>query len=105
MKKLLTTIFSRNFIIALLLIFQIAFMAFSIWKLRENYFLVAASISFLTIALIVYIINKSENPAYRIAWIIAIDIMPLFAGLAYLFIQTNFSKKLVVKLQNRSLEL
>lgn len=104
MKKLIATIFNRNFIIVLLLLLQIAFMGFTIWKARENYLLVSASITFLNIVLIIYIINKNENPAYRIAWIVAIDIMPLFAGLAYLFIQMQFTKKIAVKLQNRSIE-
>ena len=104
MKRILTKIFSRNFIFIAMLLLQIAFIAFTIWKLREHYFIIHVSIMVLNIVLIVYIINKNENPAYKLAWIIAIDILPLFAGLAYLFIQTQLGKKLFIKLQDRSIE-
>lgn len=104
MKRILTKIFSRNFIFIAMLLLQIAFIAFTIWRLREHYFIIHVSIMILNIVLIVYIINKNENPAYKLAWIIAIDILPLFAGLAYLFIQTQLGKKLFIKLQDRSIE-
>lgn len=104
MKKILSKLFSRNFIIIAIMILQIVFMGFAVWKLRENYFLVASSISLLNIVLIVYIINTNDNPMYRIAWIVVIDILPLFGGLAYLFIQANLGKKMFVKIQNRSIE-
>ena len=63
MKRILTKIFSRNFIFIAMLLLQIAFIAFTIWKLREHYFIIHVSIMILNIVLIVYIINKNENPA------------------------------------------
>ena len=37
MKKILSKLFSRNFIIIAIMILQIVFMGFAVWKLRENY--------------------------------------------------------------------
>ncbi|HML37621.1 MAG TPA: cardiolipin synthase [Bacillota bacterium] len=44
---------------------------------------------FLSVATVIWILNKRENPAYKIAWIIPIMIFPIFGGLFYLFLNGN----------------
>ncbi len=39
--------------------------------------------------MMLYVVNKNENPAYKIGWIILISFVPLFGGLLYLFTGTN----------------
>lgn len=41
----------------------------------------------LALVLVIYIINKRENPAFMIAWIIPILVIPVFGALFYLFIE------------------
>lgn len=86
-----------------LLLVQIFFFCFSIWKLGNRYYLVYAGILILDIVLIVYITNQNDNPSYKLAWIIAIDILPLFGGLAYVFVQTQIGKIIFTKRQNSSI--
>lgn len=43
----------------------------------------------LSVAAVVWILNKRDNPAYKIAWIIPIMLFPIFGGLFYLFLNGN----------------
>ncbi|MDE6005902.1 MAG: cardiolipin synthase, partial [Oscillospiraceae bacterium] len=47
----------------------------------------------LNIILVIYISNTSENPDYKLPWIIAMLVFPLFAGLAYLLVKTDIGHK------------
>ena len=38
----------------------------------------------LSLAMVVYLISKDDNPEYRIIWIVLILLSPLFGGLLYL---------------------
>ena len=38
----------------------------------------------LSLLVVLYIINKDDNPAYKLAWIIPILSFPLFGGILYL---------------------
>ena len=40
----------------------------------------------LSILVVLFIVNKEDNPAYKIAWIIPILLFPIFGGLLYLFL-------------------
>ncbi len=51
------------------------------------YFYVLCTV--LSIAVAVHIILKNNNPAYKIAWLIPIFLMPVFGGLLYLFFGTR----------------
>ncbi|WP_124058315.1 cardiolipin synthase [Vaginisenegalia massiliensis] len=45
--------------------------------------IVFVSFSFL---MILYLINKGENPAYQLSWIILVALLPIFGGLLYLLV-------------------
>ena len=40
----------------------------------------------ISMAVVLWLVNKDENPAYKISWIILILIFPVFGGLLYLLI-------------------
>lgn len=40
--------------------------------------------------LIVYILNRDENPSFKMTWMIIIFVFPVFGGLLYVFVTTNF---------------
>lgn len=58
----------------------------------------------LNIVLIVYIHNQTENPSYKLSWIMLISIIPIFGGITYLYIKGQLTRKLFVRLQERSVE-
>lgn len=60
----------------------------------------------LSILIVLYIIGKDENAAYKIGWIILIMALPLFGGLFYLFFgNKRLSKKLQVSLNKEHKKL
>lgn len=87
LKKFFGKIFSRNFIFILLLLTQIAFFVLSVNTLREKFYFVYFFLIILDIVLVIYINNKADNPSYKLSWIIAISVFPLFGGLTYIFIK------------------
>lgn len=86
---ILRKIFSRNAIFILMLLFQIAFLIFTVMSLGEKFYFVYLFLIVLDIFLVVYIMNKNDNPSYKLSWIIAITVFPLFAGLAYIYIKQS----------------
>lgn len=75
--------------VAVLMIVQLAVIVFAYIQLQEHY--LQAQTLFLTISLIVvlYLINRPINPAYKLAWCITILMIPIFGGLLYLVLSVN----------------
>ena len=45
--------------------------------------------TFVITALLIYIINKNQNPSYQLSWIIPVLVFPVFGALFYLFVETQ----------------
>ncbi|MGN1095641.1 MAG: phospholipase D-like domain-containing protein, partial [Eubacteriales bacterium] len=84
MKKILTKLFSRMSITVLLLIFQISWSIALLVRATQVIPWINGLFSFIGLCTVLYIINRDENPSYKIAWIIPIFIFPLFGVIIYL---------------------
>ncbi len=94
MKKLFQLLTNRAIIIALLILIQIAALAGMIWRFNNYFVYFYAFCSVLGLLLVLYIINGHDNPAYKIAWLIPIMLMPIFGSLLYLlFGKIKINKK------------
>ncbi len=89
LNNLLSFIFGRIFITASLLIVQIVVLILTIWKLGNYFVYVYAFFAVLSLAVVLYIINKNENPAYKLAWVVPIMLFPIFGGLLYIIFGGN----------------
>ncbi len=78
-------IVNRIFITALFLILQIVWFALCIVKLSAFSGWINGALQVLSLAIVLYIICKDDNPSYKIVWIILIMLLPIFGGLLYLF--------------------
>lgn len=86
-KGIFRIIFSRTAILVLLLLLQ-AFMLLFMFKILEKYVvLVYGGTVLLSAVLVIYVVNKEENPAFKLAWIVPILVFPVFGALLYLFVQ------------------
>ncbi|MDI6452522.1 cardiolipin synthase [Peloplasma aerotolerans] len=95
MKRLLRMVLSRTFLILILLLLQIILLFVLINYISQigSWGTIFYAISIL---IIIYLITRNENPAYKMSWIIPILIFPLFGGLFYLIYRNrNFSKKVI----------
>ena len=91
--RLLKTIFGRFIINALLVVGQVALIAYFISLLSERYiyvFLVTRIIAYLVVVLL---INKKQNPNLKIPWIVFILITPIAGTLSYLIFGKQFFPK------------
>lgn len=82
-QKILKLAFSRVVVISLLILLQTAILLYGLIYLQEFQIihLVLNLLSWLTI---LYILSRNDNPAYKIAWMIPILLVPVFGGLFYL---------------------
>ncbi|UNM88791.1 cardiolipin synthase [Vagococcus sp. CY52-2] len=100
MEKLLKVISNRAVIIVLLILLQLGVL-FAIVFRFQNYFVYFYTFYLLISSFVVIkIINSRSNPAYKIAWIIPIMLIPVFGTVIYLvFGRVRFSKKEKTKME------
>lgn len=96
-RKITSIIFSRKFIVAFLLLWQILFLIFSTKALGENYVPVAWAMTFIGLVLVCYIVNRRDNPAYKLAWVIPLLLFPMFTALMYIFFKAQIGVQLFRK--------
>jgi len=101
MKKFLRLLTHRVTFVALFLILQILaiFMVAEFFNEQFTLFYVACDV--FSVLVTVYIINRDENPAFKIAWIIPIMGLPIFGNLLYLmFGRSKLSKHQIRRMEN-----
>ena len=84
MKKLLKFLCSRLVVISLAILVQFCFLLFIVLKLSVYGLYAYVALQLLSLIVVLWIVTKRDNPSYKIAWIIAIMIFPLFGGIFYL---------------------
>lgn len=95
--------FSKLIIVGFLLLIQIAFFINGILYLGGYFAYVQAFCTVISLIVVIYIINSSDNPAYKLAWVVPILLFPIFGGVFYLMIAGNRSSKQFVKKIGKSI--
>jgi len=97
MKQLLRMILSRTFLILLLLLFQIV-LFFLMVNYVAQFKYITTGLYTISVVIVIYLITREENPAYKLSWIIPILVFPLFGGIFYLlYRRRNISKKVLAR--------
>ncbi len=100
MKAYSKILFNRVLIIGVALLFQILFFVGLIWVFKEYSPAFYGFSVFISIVVVLWIVYDNSNPAYKIAWVIPICLMPIFGGIFYLVFGGNqLTKKEREKLQ------
>lgn len=76
--------FSRAFIVTLLILFQLTFLVFAVFKLTETFVYLYGILTVLSLIVVVYIVSTKNNPSYKLAWTIPVLAFPVFGGFFYL---------------------
>lgn len=80
---------ARLGITVLLIVLQILLLIY-FYKIARNYvFYWRTSAILLTMFVVLYIVNKPENPAYKLAWIVLVMSVPLVGGAMYVALAGN----------------
>ena len=78
MRKLIDTLFSRLVIVGLLIALQAVFLVVFIWRLSSYFVFLYGALLVLSILVTLWLVNKNDNPSYKLAWIIPIMTFPMF---------------------------
>lgn len=82
--KFLNFISRRVVVVGLIILVQLVWGITLLTKLTEYSAELNILLAVLSLLTVLYIINKDDNPAYKLAWIIPILSFPLFGGILYL---------------------
>lgn len=83
MKKILGKLLNRIVVFGVLLAIQLGWFLLTFTKLVNYSTGLSLILRILSIVAVLWIINTEDNPAYKIAWIILILVVPLLGGLFY----------------------
>jgi cardiolipin synthase len=84
--KTLKFLQKRMVIIVVLIILQVVWMTQMVVSLGEYSAPCQTLLRILSLVVVVYLVNKEDNPAYKLAWAIPILLFPIFGGLMYLIL-------------------
>lgn len=97
--------FSRFVIVGIILLIQIGWFLFFLVELTNYSTIINTCFMILSVFAILWIVNKKDNPAYKLAWIIPILLFPILGGFLYMsFGNKKPSKKLRKKLDREYLK-
>lgn len=88
-RRLLDIVFGRTMVIVVLLLLQVAIMAFGAYYLGRYYPALSGIMHVLAVVLIIYLVNKPGSATTKITWIVLIMALPAFGVLLYLFVQLD----------------
>ncbi|OOO00059.1 MAG: hypothetical protein ATN35_09395 [Epulopiscium sp. Nele67-Bin004] len=83
-RKVVNFLTGRMFTIGILMLVQLIFLAYTILILSEYFVYVYIGLITMSLVVVVYIVNRKDNPSYKLAWVIQIMSFPIFGGLFYL---------------------
>ena len=99
MKHLLKLITHRLFVVGLVILVEFVVLAYLLLNLTINVAALYSFLLFLAILLVIYVINRNDNPVYRFAWAVVILAIPPVGVVLYLL----FGGKKVPKLLREKL--
>ena len=83
MRKFYRLLTSRVVVVSVLIILQLALIIGATIRL-SGFTFISNLLRFLDVFVIILVVNRQENPSYKMAWIILILIFPLFGGMFYM---------------------
>lgn len=93
--KPLRIIFGRTSFVVLSLLLQVVVLLGAFQWLSDHFFYVYGGFTLLSAVIVIYIINKRQNPSYQMAWIIPVLVFPVFGALFYLFVESQVGVRII----------
>ena len=101
MKKIFKLLFSRYFILALLIIVQFAAIFVPLYLLNFNSFFFSVVFWIIGLFVVLYIVRQDTEPSFKLTWSIVILLFPLFgSGIYFIFGDKQHVNKSIKKSHN-----
>ena len=98
--KFFSQIFNRATITVALVLLQVGWLLWAFFSLTTGRVWVNAGLQLLSLFIVLYLVRKDEDSAYKIIWIVLIGLFPLLGGAMYLVFGNKMpSKKLRLQMQ------
>ena len=94
-RKLLRIVFGRTAFVVMSLLLQISILLAGFRFLSHYMVYIYGGFTLLSAFVILYVVNKDENPSFKLAWIIPITVIPVFGTLLYLFLELQWEGKII----------
>ena len=94
-KKVFGVIYGRSLMVILLLIVQVALLVYCVLALEDYMVWVYGIFALISLFVVVFIVNSTSEPDFKLVWMVPIVIIPIFGGLLYLFVHTQWTPKLM----------
>lgn len=95
MKRIIRLIYSNKLFAMLMFAAQLATLALSIWWLTDYQIYFHTAYMIFAAVLIIYEVNRTENPTFKMTWLLIIAVVPVFGALLYLYTRLDISTKAV----------
>ena len=82
--KFFNRIFNRVTITVVLVALQVLWLLWAFWSFTAGRVWLNGALKALSILIVLYLVRKDENSAYKIGWIVLIGLLPLLGGALYL---------------------
>ena len=89
MKKFVELLSRRSTAVFISLAIQLAVLIAVLLRFSDSFYLFSAASLALSFVVVIWILNDSKNPAFKLAWIIPILVFPIFGGIFYLLFGRN----------------
>lgn len=86
-KGIFSFLFSRITILAVLIVIQIVFLVGTVTYMSDYATYIYAFLTLLEIVCVIYLLNSSGNPAFKITWILLIFTVPVVGTVFYLYMR------------------
>lgn len=104
LRKLNKVIFSR-LVITIVLVAAQAFFLFSTFYWLGSYMpVISVLLTLLSGVLLIYVVNRDIDPAFKLTWVIPLCLFPLLGGLLYLYVEGDFITHAFKRTVNRRIE-
>ena len=85
LKRLQKILSSKANLVILAMLLQLTIIVGGLIAFMDSFYIFYSLSIGLSFAVVVWILNDTSNPAYKIAWLIPILVFPVFGGILYLF--------------------
>ena len=82
--KFFSRIINRATVTIALVLLQAAWLLWAFWAFATGRVWLNGLLKALSICIVLYLVRKDENSAYKIGWIVLIGLLPLLGGALYL---------------------
>lgn len=96
-KGLLRILWGRTALAAVSMLVQVVILLACFRFLSHYMVYIYGGFTLVSALVILYILNKEENPSFKLAWMIPITVIPVFGTLLYLFLELQVERRLIEK--------